>query len=645
MNTDNNIAQRLLSERFHLAHFRPGQQQVIEQLMAGHSVLAVFPTGGGKSLCYQLPALLFEGITLVVSPLIALMKDQVDYLQSLGIAAARFDSSLDKEQIKQFYNDLHQGRIDILYVAPERLSNEKFIQAIRHLSIALLAIDEAHCISDWGHNFRPDYLKLAALKHKLNIQRVLALTATATPAVSKDICKHFAIAPQHHIQTGFYRPNLSLLVKPLPEADRKAYLLSRLHSLSGQPSIIYVTLQKTAEDVAQFLLDSGLHAMAYHAGMKAEQRNEIQDEFMAGRCNIIVATIAFGMGIDKANIRAVFHYNLPKAIENYMQEIGRAGRDGLPSSCELLASSDDLTVLENFTYGDTPDEAALAGVISWILQQEQYFSLSNYQLSQQFDIRPLVLSTLLTYLELQGVIRATSPFYSLYKIKFISPQQQILSLFNAERAQFLGQLFATGKQGRLWLSITLESSQQLLQQPVQRIIAALNYLEQEKHIELQVSGLQQGYQLLNNHVDASALLQKQLSLFELREQRDIERLHQVTRWIESNSCYNQYLMQYFGDTLAQPCGHCSFCATAEVQQLSIPHDLSAIINTEHMKQVLQRYPCLTSPRQLTRFLCGISSPKLSKNKLLKEADFACYMQVPFAKVLAVAESIFVRPLE
>lgn len=435
-----------LEKHFGFSRFRAGQREVIESLLADRPALAIFPTGGGKSLCYQLPAVLLEGLTLVVSPLIALMKDQVDSLQERGIDAARLDSSLSAGEAHAVYDKMRDGSLKLLYVAPERLANENFRRQLAETKVSLLAIDEAHCISEWGHNFRPDYLKLAPFARDLEISRILALTATATPPVAADIRESFGISREDHTQLSFHRPNLELRITPCEEEHKRQVLLERLTGHPGVPTIIYGTRQETAESLAAFLKGKGFSARPYHAGLRDQTRSACQEAFMSGSAPIITATIAFGMGIDKSDIRRIIHYNLPKSLENYTQEIGRAGRDGQPATCELLACRDDLLTLENFIYGDTPSPESVRRVLDQVLNRGDSFDVSHYELAGTHDIRPLVIDTLFTYLELDGYITATAPFYGSYQVKFVHDLEQVTLGHDARHRQFLHDLFATERQ-------------------------------------------------------------------------------------------------------------------------------------------------------------------------------------------------------
>ena len=356
---------------------------------------------------------------------------------------------------------------------------------------------------------------------------------------------------------------------------------------------------------------------------------------MAGQGNIVVATIAFGMGIDKADIRAIYHYNLPKSLENYMQEIGRAGRDGAPSECVLLAGSDDLTVLENFSYGDTPDSTSLAGLIDWLVAQPEQFDLSVHELSGQFDVRPLVINTLLTYLELEGVVRATAPFYTEYKLAFRTSQDDVISQFNDDRADFLQRVFATGKQGRIWVTLKPIDAAAELQVDRLRILKALGYLEQQGMIELRVAGVRQGYRMLQRPQEPQALTARMEEQFRVREQRDIQRLQQVCDWAEGKGCYQQALVSYFGERLPEPCGQCSHCKGEHCPMTARHRRVPDAAVIQAVRQ--EGHGALATPRQLARFLCGISSPRASRARLGRHSAFASLIDSPFADVLAACE--------
>src|SRR6266851_1462119 len=547
----------LLHTRFGLAEFRPGQRAVIDALCTRHAALAVLPTGGGKSLCYQLPALLFTGVTLVVSPLIALMKDQIDYLRRRGIAAARLDSSLETVELREVGEQLRSGRLQLLYVAPERFNNERFLADLRRARIALFAVDEAHCISEWGHNFRPDYLKLAETARDLRVERILALTATATPAVVEDICTAFDIPRECAIVTGFHRPNLDLQTTPVNSADRDQLLLDRLQTRLPGPTIVYVTLQRTAERVAELLAAAGLPARAYHAGLDTPSRTTVQDWWTRSDQAIVVATIAFGMGIDKADVRYVYHYNLPKSLESFSQEIGRAGRDGQPAIVEMLACPADVPTLENFAYGDTPTHGAIHAVVTELLAAGPAFDVSVTELSGRHDLRQLVLRTILTYLELLGVLRQGTPFYAGYEAKPLVPLNQILGRFEGERRRFVAAIFAAAKKGRLWYGLDPTDVAPQLNSDRQRVLRALHYIEEQGLIALRVSEPSLRFTRVDAATtDAQTLIATLEQRFQHREAQEVARLQQVLALVEDTGCQTAALVGYFGERLATPCGHC-----------------------------------------------------------------------------------------
>ncbi len=631
-----------LQSQFGHAGFREGQEQVVRSLLGGDSALAVFPTGGGKSLCYQLPGILLEGLTLVVSPLIALMKDQVDALRARGISAARLDSTLSSSEVFEILEGITSGALKILYVAPERFVSETFVARLKRVNISLLAIDEAHCISEWGHNFRPEYLRLAALAKKLRIPRVLTLTATATPAVADDICREFRIQAAHRIQTSFYRPNLAIHISPVDARQRLGLLTQKLLSEKRFPAIVYVTLQRTAESVAAHLQKAGILARAYHAGLADDVRSAAQDDFMAGRSDVIVATIAFGMGIDKADIRAVYHYNLPKTLENYQQEIGRAGRDGKPSHCEMLACADDLVVLQNFTLGDTPEEQALRHLVDHLLRQGGEFDISRYELSRTTDIRQLVLETVITYLEKEKILEPSGVFYSTFQVGFRHPEDRVIAGHTPVRQAFLRKIFSASKRGRRWLTVDADAVAAAIGETRERILKALGYLEESGDIEMKPAGLRHKFRLLPNakarspHEIATWLY----GLFTKREVTDLARLDGIVDFVESSGCLTVGLLAYFGEKRAAPCGHCGNCSGKPPAPM--PRSPEKDISLEALKRIQnlrgEGHAALRGRRPLARFLCGMTSPATTRDRLTRHDAFGLLEEVPFSKVLEHLES-------
>jgi ATP-dependent DNA helicase RecQ len=636
-----------LREVFGHDDFRDGQREVIEVLMAGRPSLAVFPTGSGKSLCYQLPAVMLDGLTLVISPLIALMKDQVEAMTKRGVAAARLDSSLSVAETDRIYEQMEAGELKLLYIAPERLNNEPFTRRLGMVPIALVAIDEAHCISEWGHNFRPDYLKLGGWVKSLGVKRVLALTATATESVAEDIRRHFEITEEDHIHTGFRRPNLHFRVTPCGASERKQKLAEILREMPDEAStIVYVTLQRTAEEVATWLAREGFSARAYHAGMPSEYRSEAQEDFMAGQVRIVVATIAFGMGIDKADIRAVVHYNLPKSLENYVQETGRAGRDGGDARCEILACGDDRIVLQNFVYGDTPSQRGLQSLLEHLLMQGESFDVSYYDLAATCDIRPLVIATALAQLELRGVLSAKGSFYGSFRYQFLQPVERVLAGHTEERQEFLQKLFDLAKFGRSWHTIDVASAAEALGEKKSRIAEALNHLGEIGDLRLQPSRPRYAYELdLENGFSRGELIKSLTDAFHQRENNEIERIETVVAFCESGECLTRQLLDYFGEELQDDCGTCGNCidSTGGGGNGELPTDLVDDISAEQvaiMQEVAaEKNVPLRQPRQLARFLCGLSSPAATRARLSRHDHYGALEAVPFQTVLAQVETM------
>ena len=347
-----------LKKHFGYDQFRPLQKEIIEDALAGRDVFALMPTGGGKSLCFQLPALMRDGLTIVVSPLIALMKDQVDALQTSGIPATYLNSTLGREEAKARWRGLHRGEYRMLYVAPERLMLETFLERALNWNIAQFAIDEAHCISEWGHDFRPEYRELKKLRKYLPDVPIMALTATATERVRADIIKELKLRAARAYVASFNRPNLNYRV--VPKTGPYQQLLEFIRNRPNDSGIVYCASRKSTESLARNLSEDGIGAKPYHAGLTNTERTKHQDAFLRDDVRVITATIAFGMGINKPNVRFVVHYDLPKNIESYYQETGRAGRDGLPGECVLLFSPGDVAKQMHFIDEKAESEARIA---------------------------------------------------------------------------------------------------------------------------------------------------------------------------------------------------------------------------------------------------------------------------------------------
>ena len=653
-----NSLQQSLKTTFGFEAFREGQEQTITQLLAGHSSLSIFPTGSGKSLCYQLTSLHLPHLTLVVSPLLALMKDQLAFLASKGINAASIDSTLKGNEAQTVMAGVRSGDIKVLMVSVERFKNERFRQFIESVPVSMLVVDEAHCISEWGHNFRPDYLKLPSYCRALRIPLVLLLTATATRKVKQDMAAKFAIRDEHIVQTGFYRSNLDLSVLPVTQTNKNEQLEQIIMAHQGA-GIVYVTLQHSAETVAQYLTQQGINARAYHAGFDSDTRSQIQQDFMGGKIQVIVATIAFGMGIDKSDIRFVIHYDLPKSIENYSQEIGRAGRDGLPSQCFTLANLDGLNTVENFVYGDTPEFTGIEMLLNTIQSEvvtNNYGSLSDnrsegkwelqiLQLSNAVNIKQLPLKTLLVQLELAGVIEPLYAYFADLKIKLLKPKADIVNSFNEQRQDFLQRIFNATEFKKVWGSLNFDTLLQDKTIERNRVISALEYLQEQQLIVLETKGMTEVFKINLNELADPSLCQTLSTYFKDNEEKEIKRIAALVRFFQLDTCLTVNLARYFDDTffdgnglditntkantdVVPQCGHCSVCrgqvAVLEHSQAQIPWPNDDMLKqgmAELSERLSGKINQPLSVESYCRFFAGMTVPLFGRNKVRQLSGF------------------------
>lgn len=637
-------AKAALKKYFGHNAFRPGQEAVMARLFSGQSALALLPTGGGKSLCYQIPALLLPGTVFVISPLLALMRDQVEALQKRGIAAARLDSTLSPTEQESILAGLAAGKIKLLYLSPERFLQPACLAVLRTVPCPLIAVDEAHCLVEWGHNFRPDYLRLARLPDLFPGVPLLALTATATPPAVEAIRRAFRLPPEAIVRTPMSRPNLRLAVNPTPAARRPAVLLKRLTASGRLPAIVYVTRQETAESVATALQRHGLPARAYHAGLPDEVRAEAQDAFLSGTCQVMVATTAFGMGIDLPGVRAVFHYDLPRSLENYLQETGRAGRDGKTAHGEVLASAEDLTVLENFILGDTPTPEALRLCLDCFLRQGPAPSFSRWQLSRRADVRPAVLDTLLARLEMAGVMTPGPSSWLTCRVKLIRREEQLGAGHPLREQGWIRHLLE--KKERVWgrIPVDLVKGAEALETEPETLADFLRELEMAGDLIVRPQERQETWHLNPEATVPSAAdwITGAIASLTTQETAARQRLGEVMDFLTAPGCLNRRLLDYFGEPAGTDCGHCTRCRHPDKPPVPLPQASGrgvTLAEAEHIRRLVrERLPALRHPRQLARFLCGIASPATQRDKLRTHACFGLLEGVPFDTVLAHAEA-------
>ncbi|MCC9642386.1 RecQ family ATP-dependent DNA helicase [Rhodopirellula sp. JC740] len=559
-----------LLPKFGLTQFRPGQRDVVDALANGSDCLCVMPTGGGKSLCYQLPSLAREGTTIVVSPLIALMKDQVDALQKRGIQARLLNSTQSHGQQESVMEEMAAGRLDMIYVAPERLRNGRFLDVVPKANVTLLAVDEAHCVSEWGHDFRPDYSRLGRFRDRyLGGVQTIGLTATATPTVRDDICELLNLKQPKIFVTGFARTNLRFSVTPCNNDVAKQNALRDYLAKQSGAGIIYGATRKRCEEIAEWLPEkTGRHVGVYHAGMHPDERRRVQESFMNGDLSAIVATNAFGMGIDKSDIRFVVHYNMPGSLEAYYQEAGRAGRDGEMSQCCLLFAYADRQIQEFFIENRYPSRETVKKVYEYLLSRdEDPIELTLDQVREAIGVRDgsEAIGTSETLLSKAGVLRRLDASANQAVLRIDSDAPTLLDFLPPEAK--LKRQVMTGIEkivgSRRGEDVFVRLSYLATRSGVERkqLTRTLRELTKLKSFDYIPPFRGRAVHIMRRDVPFHQL---KIDFDELarRKKAEYEKLEAVIDFARSTSCRQHVILNYFGDPNASECGKCDHCDPA-----------------------------------------------------------------------------------
>ena len=555
----------LLKIHWQHSEFRFGQEQAIQSVLEGKNTVVVMPTGGGKSLIYQLPALILDGVTIVVSPLIALMKDQVDTLERIGVPATYINSSLSPAETAERIAAIQNNAYKLIYIAPERFYSNEFIALIKNLKIALFAIDEAHCISEWGHDFRPSYLKLRDVVTHVGNPPVLAVTATATPEVKEDIIKQLQLQNPEVIVTGFDRPNLKFGVIRASDAQKFLEILEIVQHVNGA-GIIYAGTRQKVESLLEYLLGSGVSATGYHAGMAADDRKAVQNDFMNNRARVIIATNAFGLGIDKSDIRFVIHADLPGTVEAYYQEAGRAGRDGQESYCILLYSPADRYLREFFISGDNPPPTVITEVYDALLAYESDTVLATYaELTESVSekVPDMAVGTALKILEREGYVRRNREKTGQAFLQLLHDAQHVKNRLGASakiQHQTFDGLFRhfgdTLQTGVDFAPDDIAGIAGVKREAVTRLMKKLQddglatYRPPFRGTEIAMLKRVQPQELT---IDFTALKEK--------HKRELNKLDLMESYVYHDGCRRRYILDYFQDVKSKNCGICDNCTT------------------------------------------------------------------------------------
>jgi ATP-dependent DNA helicase RecQ len=563
-------ARHLMERTFGFKEFRPGQEAILDAILSGEDALVVMPTGGGKSLCYQLPALLLPGVTLVISPLIALMKDQVDSLRVMDLPAVSIHSLMRIRQQEEALNKIASGFYRLIYVSPERLRNGPFLSALKKTPVSLVAVDEAHCISAWGHDFRPDYLRIGRVLEGLGKPQTVALTATATSRVREDIVLQLKLRAPRQFITGFDRKNLFFEVLQVKNSKEKLSLLAdRLDRLQGS-AIVYTGTRKAVESIVQYLRKQGIEASRYHAGMEEVERSQIQEAFLEGRADLIIATNAFGMGIDRSDIRLIVHHQVPGTMEAYYQECGRAGRDGNQATCLLLFSVSDRKLQEFFIEMNYPARETVLAVYQALLQKPEdplWMTYREIGLLCNPPVQEMAVSSSLKILEEAGAVHRLNRYENLAEFYFKRRPTEILramsrkSVAKAALINIFCDLYTEEEllEGVQFLPDEITEKAGLSKESFRRLMTDM---EEEKEGTYIPPFRGRGVRLLSRM--SPDQLPVDFQTLHLRKVQQLEKLNQMMTYGTLDRCRRFFLLEYFGEYYSSNnCGGCDFCQKME----------------------------------------------------------------------------------